>query len=225
MASDEHEERATPRVTSMRWRISAALAAGAAALIATPAAWAGPPTPLPEIAPADAPPYLEPVSPIAALPVDPMAELLTQIKPRIASLQARIQCVPFARQLSGLDLRGDASTWWAQAEGRYVRARMPAEGAVMVLRGYNSARRGHVAVVRRVVSERKIVIDHANWLNRGEITVDVPVEDVSPNGDWSQVRVWHVPGRAWGGRVYIAQGFIRPEAPAHASAGPPAPLS
>ncbi len=43
---------------------------------------------------------------------------------------------------------------------------------------------------------------------RGEITRDVPVRDVSPSGDWSQVQVWNVPGRHWGGRKYDVQGFI-----------------
>jgi hypothetical protein len=32
--------------------------------------------------------------------------------------------------------------------------------------------------------------------------------DVSEAGDWSEVRVWHVPGRHWGGRTYTVQGFI-----------------
>ena len=27
-------------------------------------------------------------------------------------------------------------------------------------------------------------------------------------GDWSEVRVWNVPGRHWGGRTYHVQGFI-----------------
>jgi hypothetical protein len=36
------------------------------------------------------------------------------------------------------------------------------------------------------------------------------VLDVSPNNDWSQVRVWHIPGGHWGGRVYSVEGFIHP---------------
>jgi hypothetical protein len=65
-----------------------------------------------------------------------------------------------------------------------------------------------VAVVKEVVSPRLIIVDHSNWLNGGEITRDVPVMDVSEAGDWSAVRVWHVPGRHWGGRTYAVQGFI-----------------
>ena len=64
------------------------------------------------------------------------------------------------------------------------------------------------AGVREVVSERMVIVDHANWLNHGEITRDVPVRDVSANNDWSEVQVWYVPGHHWGGRTYNVQGFI-----------------
>jgi hypothetical protein len=63
-----------------------------------------------------------------------------------------------------------------------------------------------------VLGARSIIIDHANWLASGEITVNVPVVDVSPKNDWSQVRVWHIPTQTWGRRVYSVQGFILPEA-------------
>lgn len=126
----------------------------------------------------------------------------------VANRRARLQCVPFARQEAGVEIYGNANTWWQQAAGRYERAERPSEGAVVVLRGYATSRRGHVAVVQEVVSERLVIVDHANWLNAGEITRNVPVRDVSPNNDWSQVQVWHVPGRHWGGRVYNVQGFI-----------------
>lgn len=122
--------------------------------------------------------------------------------------KARLQCVPFARDESGVEIYGNANTWWRQARGRYETSSAPEEGGVMVLRGYATANRGHVAVVREVVSPRLIIVDHANWLNAGEITRNVPIRDVSPNGDWSQVQVWHVPGRHWGARTYQVQGFI-----------------
>lgn len=127
---------------------------------------------------------------------------------RVTNSRARLQCVPFARRESGVELYGNANTWWDQARGRYETTQAPSEGAVMVLRGYASANRGHVAVVREVVSQRLIIVDHANWLNGGEITRDVPIMDVSEAGDWSEVKVWHVPGRHWGGRTYTVQGFI-----------------
>ncbi len=138
--------------------------------------------------------------------------------PRVVDYSAGLQCVPFAREASGISIYGDANTWWRQAAGRYPRSQMPAAGSVLVVRGYNGPGRGHVAVVRRVDSERVIIIDHANWLNGGEISVGVPVLDVSPANDWSQIRVWHIPGGHWGGRVYGVEGFIHPFA-LHAALG------
>ena len=130
--------------------------------------------------------------------------------PRVLPGGRALQCVPFAREQSGIEIYGDANTWWRQASGRYVRSGLPAVGSVLVLRGYHDPSRGHVAVVASVVSNREIKVNHANWLNGGEVSVSVPVMDVSPNNDWSEVRVWHVPGRHWGGRVYQAEGFIHP---------------
>ncbi|GIK48893.1 MAG: CHAP domain-containing protein [Hyphomonadaceae bacterium] len=127
---------------------------------------------------------------------------------RVTNSRARLQCVPFARRESGVELYGNANTWWRQAVGRYETAETPSEGAVLVLRGYATDNRGHVAVVKEVVSERMVIVDHANWLNGGEITRDVPIQDVSEAGDWSEVRVWHVPTRQWGARTYRVQGFI-----------------
>jgi len=127
---------------------------------------------------------------------------------RVTNSRARLQCVPFARRESGVEIYGNANTWWRQAAGRYETTAAPSEGAVMVLRGYATATRGHVAVVKETVSPRLIIVDHANWLNGGEITRDVPIMDVSEAGDWSEVRVWNVPGRHWGGRTYRVQGFI-----------------
>lgn len=130
--------------------------------------------------------------------------------PRVLSGRAPLQCVPFARTESGIEIYGDANTWWGQAAGRYPRSNSPAPGSVFVMRGYNDPGRGHVAVVVEIVSSRVIRVDHANWLNRGEVSVGVPVIDVSPNNDWTQVRVWNVPQAHWGGRVYEAHGFIHP---------------
>ncbi|MBI1186513.1 MAG: CHAP domain-containing protein [Alphaproteobacteria bacterium] len=130
--------------------------------------------------------------------------------PVIVHEARRQQCVPFARTLSGVQIFGDAHTWWSQAAGRYPRSGLPAPGAVLVLEGYNTPYRGHVAVVTAVVSGRELRVDQANWLNSEEVTVRVPVRDVSPNNDWSQIRMWHIPTRAWGARIYRVQGFIHP---------------
>ena len=134
--------------------------------------------------------------------------LLEGVRARVTNRRAGLQCVPFARRESGVELYGDASTWWRQASDRYETTATPADGAVLVLHGYSTDNRGHVAVVTEVLSDRIIVVHHANWLNGGEITRDVPIMDVSEAGDWSEVRVWHVPGQHWGGRTYRVQGFI-----------------
>ena len=130
--------------------------------------------------------------------------------PAIVANERFLQCVPYARAMSGVWLNGDANTWWAQAEGRYARSNRPEIGAVLVLKGYNDPDRGHLAVVTAIVSEREILVDQANWLNEGEISVRVPVFDLSTGNDWGQVRVWHIPTNALAVRVYEAQGFIHP---------------
>jgi hypothetical protein len=61
------------------------------------------------------------------------------------------------------------------------------------------------------VDAREIRIDHANWLDDGAIYVGDPVRDVSPDNDWSEVRVFNLKTRAWGGRIYAVQGFIGPD--------------
>jgi hypothetical protein len=123
------------------------------------------------------------------------------------------QCVPYAREISGIEIYGDAIAWWDKANEKYARSPRPSSGSVLVLEGYNSTKRGHLAVVRRVVSTREIVIDHANWLNRGEVSLDQPVVDVSQENDWSEVRVWHSPSGQYGTRIYRALGFILPATP------------
>ncbi|MDZ4777179.1 MAG: CHAP domain-containing protein [Alphaproteobacteria bacterium] len=120
------------------------------------------------------------------------------------------QCVPFARGISGIDIRGDANTWWSQAEGQYARGRMPALGSVLVIRTYGDNSRGHLAVVTRVVSNREIWVDHANWHGRGEIAVQVPVRDVSGNNSWTEVNVWWLDTNRWGVKNYLVEGFIYP---------------
>lgn len=145
-----------------------------------------------------------PNAPEAAPPFDPSAP------PHIVADAPPSQCAPYARLLSGIEIYGDANTWWTQAEGRYPRSSAPAPGSVLVLRGYNDPSRGHVAVVTAVLGPRLIKVDQANWLNQGEVSVAVPVADVSPANDWSEVRVWYIPAEQWGARIYAAEGFIHP---------------
>jgi hypothetical protein len=132
------------------------------------------------------------------------------VLPRIVSPEKPLQCVPYARSESGIEIRGNANRWWQLAAGKYQRSRRPEEGSVFVMKGYQTARRGHVAVVKQIVDSRTIVVDHANWGNDGRIYLQAPIRDLSPKNDWSQVQVWFTPGQQWGRRVYKAKGFILP---------------
>ncbi|HEY0107816.1 MAG TPA: CHAP domain-containing protein [Rhizomicrobium sp.] len=113
---------------------------------------------------------------------------------------ARLQCVPYARAHSNIDLHGNAYTWWDKAAGVYARSSTPVVDSVIALNGYGR-HRGHVAVVRRIVSPREIRIDHANWLDDRAIYVNDPVVDVSADNDWSVVKVWNIRSKSWGTRT------------------------
>ena len=128
--------------------------------------------------------------------------------PEVVDPGGRMQCVPFAREESGIQIYGDAHLWWQKAADKYERGDSPEEGSVLVLYGYKRADRGHVAVVKRVISDREIVVDHANWLNDGSIYVNNPVLDVSADNDWSQVRVFNIKTGGWGSKIYPVRGFI-----------------
>lgn len=139
------------------------------------------------------------------------------------------QCVPFARNASGIIVSGNAHLWWGNAAGVYARGQVPEASSVLSFRANRSMRLGHVAVVNRVIDSRQIEIDHANWAGpggrKGLISRGVSVVDVSNNNDWTAVRVKL--GRTDNyGSIYPTNGFIyeRPAnsgtmlaaAPAHA---------
>jgi CHAP domain len=147
--------------------------------------------------------------------VDPDSlTLLTPVVPRprpaIVKVSRPLQCVPYARELSKIALRGNAWTWWTKAKGRYERGNTPQPGAVLVLSKTRRLRLGHLAVVAEVMNEREILVHQANWLNRGRVHRFTPVRDISKNNDWSVVRVWYTPGRVYGSGRYPAYGFIYP---------------
>ncbi|MCC4254381.1 MAG: CHAP domain-containing protein [Pseudomonadota bacterium] len=121
-----------------------------------------------------------------------------------------LQCVPYARIVSGVDIHGDALNWWDQADGRFQRGHRPKKGAVLAFRAFGPMALGHVAVVSRVLDDRRILIRHANWSAPGAIEEDVLAIDVSALGDWSQVRVWHSPTAQMGARTNPTFGFIYP---------------
>ncbi len=122
------------------------------------------------------------------------------------------QCVPFARMISGIQIFGDAWTWWQQAAGKYAQGFAPKTGAVLVFKPNGVMNKGHVAVVSQVLTDRVIQVTQANWSiiqgRRGQVERDVTVVDVSPAGDWSQVKVWYDPVRDLGKTVYPTYGFI-----------------
>lgn len=122
------------------------------------------------------------------------------------------QCVPFARAASGIQIYGDAWTWWNQAEGRYARGSKPKPGAVIVFERTARLPLGHVAVVSRVVEKRVVLLTHANWSRqngeRGHAEQDVTLFDVSPDNNWSRVKVWYRDTDGLGGGIYPVHGFI-----------------
>lgn len=119
------------------------------------------------------------------------------------------QCVTFARMISGIQIFGDASTWWNQAVDRFRTGRSPETGSVLVFQPHGRMSRGHVAVVSNVLTDRVVKVTHANWGgSRGRVEEDVTVVDVSEAGDWSAVRVWYGPIRDLGTTVYPTYGFI-----------------
>jgi len=135
-----------------------------------------------------------------------------------------LQCVPYARMVSGIQISGDAHTWWRQASGRYARGFVPKVGAVMAFRPYGAMVLGHVAAVSRIINQRTILLRHANWSpingRRGQIENDVKAVDVSPAGDWSAVRVWFDPVKGLGSTHWPVEGFIynRPASPSEHAA-------
>jgi hypothetical protein len=122
------------------------------------------------------------------------------------------ECVPFARAASGIEIYGDAWTWWDQAQGRYQRGTRPRIGAVLVFARSSRLPLGHVAVVSRIVEPRVLMLTHANWSRqngeRGHAERDVTLFDVSPDNDWSSVKVWYRDSDGLGGSIYPVKGFI-----------------
>jgi surface antigen len=128
-----------------------------------------------------------------------------------------LQCVPYARDVTGIRIYGDALTWWDQAEGRYARGHRPKPGAVMSFAPHGRMELGHVAAVSRVIDSRTVLLRHANWSpidgRRGQIEDNVRAVDVSEANDWSQVRVWYAPIGNLGTTAWPVNGFIYPDKP------------
>ena len=123
----------------------------------------------------------------------------------VRSTRGRLWCVPFAREVTGINLQGNAKNWWSAAENRYAKGKTPVVGSVLNFRATNKMPMGHVAVVSQVVNSRKILVDHANW-RKNRVSLNMAVVDVSPRNDWSAVRVESGPNTL--GDVYPTYGFI-----------------
>jgi hypothetical protein len=118
---------------------------------------------------------------------------------------AYLWCVPYARDVSHINLSGDAFLWWAEAAGRYDRGVRPESGAVLNFRSSRRIPLGHVAVVEQVVNNREVLVNQANW-SPDQVSHNVPVIDVSPTNNWSEVQVSIGGGRF--GSTYPTYGFI-----------------
>jgi surface antigen len=142
--------------------------------------------------------------------------LLAAIAPMPANAASLLdyvgQCVPFARAASGIQIYGDAWTWWDQAKGKYQRGNEPRIGAVIVFAKTARLPLGHVGVISRIVDSRVALITQANWSvidgERGHAEQDVTLFDVSPDNDWSEVRVWYRGMHGLGSSTYPIYGFI-----------------
>ncbi|MBO9448096.1 CHAP domain-containing protein [Ruegeria sp. R14_0] len=141
--------------------------------------------------------------------LDPERQLLAlqEVSQKQARGQ-RVWCVPYARDLSGIEIRGNAKDWWGKAHNIFQRGNEPVVGAVMSFRATRGMPLGHVAVVSGVLTEREVVVNHANW-HRNKVSLKMGVKDVSQNNDWTLVRVESHPGRY--GSFYPVNGFIYPK--------------
>lgn len=130
------------------------------------------------------------------------------------AIPAHVECVPIARAQSGIQIYGDAHTWWNQADGRFARGNTPRKGAVLAFKPHGAMTLGHVAAVSKVIDDRTILVTHANWSmingRRGQIERNVRMIDVSEEGDWSRVRVWYAPLEDLGTTHWPVHGFIYP---------------
>ena len=117
-------------------------------------------------------------------------------------------CVAYARDVTGVQLDGNAASWWPHAEGHYDRGHQPSVGAILVFKPFGGMHVGHVAVVSRVVGPREVLVDQANWV-RGRVTHAMSVVDASPSNDWTSVKVQFARTH---GRENPTYGFIYPRA-------------
>ena len=117
-------------------------------------------------------------------------------------------CALYARAETGVALYGAAGGWWDEADGRYERGHVPAQGAILVFKRTRQIPSGHVAVVAQIISAHEILVDHANWY-RGTVSRGMSVIDTSLDHDWTSVAVINPPSGTHG-RDYPTYGFVYP---------------
>ena len=145
---------------------------------------------------------------LSSVELDPARQQMALMEvQQLQSKGRRVWCVPFARNVSGGQIRVNANTWWGKASGIYDKGKEPLVGAVMAFGKSGKLPLGHIAVVSEVVSDREIRVDHANW-KRNKVSLKMDVIDVSKNNDWSAVRLKSQPTAF--GSVYPISGFIYP---------------
>jgi surface antigen len=123
-----------------------------------------------------------------------------------------IQCVIYTRDISGINIYGNAHSWWPQAHQKnYKRGAKPKKDSVLVLKKTRKLRYGHVAVVKKIVDKRHIDITHSNWgsdrKKRSFIYQTMRVKDISRKNDWSSLVFWNMYTKNYGS-PYAAHGFI-----------------
>jgi surface antigen len=147
-----------------------------------------------------------------SLEAKPTSHKTTRPAAHASSATPYLQCVTFARNFTGMQIFGDAWTWWEKATGKYDEGQAPKPGAVLVFKSQGKMKLGHVAVVSQIITDRYIQITHANWSpvngRRGRVEENVNVLDVSEKGDWSKVKVWYGPLNDLGTTIYTTYGFI-----------------
>jgi surface antigen len=140
------------------------------------------------------------------------ALLLLLALPTPSAFASFLNCVQYVRQVSPIEISGNAWMWWNNAKGRYNIGHRPAHNSVLVFQRTKAMPAGHVAVVRDILDRRTIRIEHANWAPRngmkGRVSAEL-VEDISTNNDWTSVRVMHKPSMSFG-KPYATNGFIHP---------------
>jgi hypothetical protein len=150
------------------------------------------------------------IAPGSGAAISQTVHLSGHVGRRFSTRSFGISCVPYARQVSGILVGGNAWQWWDNASGLYARGDRPEAGSVLNFRPNDRMRLGHVAVVTRVVNAREVIVDHANWPSgggRGGVSRNVAIVDVSEANNWSAVRV-ELNRAGTFGSVYPTYGFI-----------------